>query len=192
MKIILGSKSPRRKELLELLDIDFSIEVNEVNEIFPKELENSKVAEFLSQVKSNAFRDLKDNEVLITSDTVVIHENQILGKPKSILEASDMLNNLSNSTNFVSTGVTIRSNEKTLTFSTSTKVFFDELTKEEINYYIERYKPLDKAGSYGIQEWIGAVGIQKIEGCFYNVMGLPLHDLMKKLKSEFHYRINNE
>lgn len=192
MKIILGSKSPRRKELLELLDIDFSIEVNEVNEVFPKELENSKVAEFLSQVKSNAFRDLKDNEVLITSDTVVIHENQILGKPKSILEASDMLNNLSNSTNFVSTGVTIRSNEKTLTFSTSTKVFFDELTKEEINYYIERYKPLDKAGSYGIQEWIGAVGIQKIEGCFYNVMGLPLHDLMKKLKSEFHYRINNE
>lgn len=192
MKIILGSKSPRRKELLELLDIDFSIEVNEVNEVFPKELENSKVAEFLSQVKSNAFRDLKDNEVLITSDTVVIHENQILGKPKSILEASDMLNNLSNSTNFVSTGVTIRSNEKTLTFSTSTKVFFDVLTKEEINYYIERYKPLDKAGSYGIQEWIGAVGIQKIEGCFYNVMGLPLHDLMKKLKSEFHYRINNE
>lgn len=192
MKLILGSKSPRRKELLNLLDLTFSIETFEVEENYPKSIQIKEVSKFLSELKSNGFRKLNDDELLITSDTIVIQNETVLGKPINESEAKSMLSSLSNSMNEVITGVTLRTNKKTITFSTSTQVYFDALTEGEIQYYIQKYKPFDKAGSYGIQEWIGAVGIKKINGCFYNVMGLPLHDLMKVLKDEFNHSVTND
>ena len=129
--------------------------------------------------------NIESNQILITADTVVILDKQILGKPKDISEAAKMLKNLSNRSHKVMTGVCIKSKDKTVSFSNTTKVFFKQLTSSEINYYIENYKPFDKAGSYGIQEWIGAIGISKIEGSYFNVVGLPIYQLYKNLKEYF-------
>ena len=183
--IILASKSPRRKELLNLLDLDFKIEITEVNEVYPDNLEVYKIAEYLANLKANAFKNIPNDTVVITADTIVILDKQILGKPKNKTEAAKMLLSLSNRNHKVMTGVCLKSKDKTISFSNTTKVFFKELSSSEINYYIENYKPFDKAGSYGIQEWIGAIGISKIEGSYFNVVGLPINQLFKNLKEYF-------
>ena len=182
--IILASKSPRRKELLELLDLNFTVEVLEVNEVFPESLDVTKVAEYLANLKADAFTNIPTDTVVITADTIVILDEQILGKPKDKAEAIKMLKTLSNRSHKVITGVCIKSKDKTVSFSNTTKVFFKELSSSEIDYYIENYKPFDKAGSYGIQEWIGAIGITKIEGSYFNVVGLPIQELNERLVSD--------
>jgi len=182
--IILASQSPRRKELLGLLDLEFTIEVREVDEVFPDNLEVTEVAEYLAKLKASVFTDISDEQLIITADTVVVLDDQILGKPKNKEEATSMLQSLSNRSHQVITGVCIKSIVKTISFSNTTKVYFKELTASEIDYYIENYKPYDKAGSYGIQEWIGAIGITKIEGSYFNVVGLPIQELNEILTLE--------
>ncbi len=182
-KIILASKSPRRQELLKGLDIDFEIRTKDLDEIYPDNLAAFKVPEFLSELKADAFlSDLKENEIIITSDTIVIHENKILEKPKSKEEAIGMVGTLANSIHTVITGVCIQSNSQKELFSDHTQVTFVQLTAEEIEYYISKYEPYDKAGSYGVQEWIGYVAIDKLEGSYFNVMGFPLHKVYQALK----------
>lgn len=183
--IILASKSPRRKELLNLLDLNFRVEIIKVDEVYPENLKAIKVAEYLANLKADAFTNISSDTVVISADTVVILDEQIIGKPKNKTEAAKMLQSLSNRNHKVMTGVCIKSKDKTISFSNTTKVFFKELTSSEINYYIENYKPFDKAGSYGIQEWIGAIGITKIEGSYFNVVGLPLYQLQNKLFKHF-------
>lgn len=182
-QIILASKSPRRKELLAGLDIDFETRIKDVDESYGDDIEVNKVAVFLADKKAKAFKPtLKKDEIIITSDTVVICNGEILEKPKSKIQAFDMLSKLSGQSHQVMTGVCLMSTDKTELFSETTKVWFKSLSCEEMNYYIKKYEPFDKAGSYGIQEWIGYIGIDKIEGTYFNVMGLPVNQLYKKLK----------
>ena len=174
-RLILASASPRRRELLAACDIDFVLaEKFECEESFPADLEADKVAEYLSQLKSEAYpQTLKEGDILLTADTVVIAGGEILGKPKDRADAERMLQTLSGATHKVVTGVTLRTTTQRISFSAESLVTFRLLENEEIAYYIEKYRPMDKAGAYGIQEWIGYVGIERIEGSFYNVMGLP-------------------
>lgn len=182
-QIILASKSPRRKELLAGLDIDFETRIKDVDESYAEDLAVDEVAGFLANKKAKAFEStLKKDEIIITSDTVVICNGEILEKPKSKIQAFDMLSKLSGQSHQVMTGVCLMSTDKTELFSETTKVWFKSLSCEEMNYYIKKYEPFDKAGSYGIQEWIGYIGIDKIEGTYFNVMGLPVNQLYKKLK----------
>lgn len=183
--ILLASKSPRRQELMQLLDLKFEIpDPIEVEETYPLTLPPEKVPEYLSQKKAAAYlSSLKENEILVTADTVVILESEILGKPHSENEAKEMLRKLSGNTHKVVTGVTISSLSGQKSFSAVTEVDFDTLSSEDIDHYVEKYHPLDKAGAYGIQEWIGAVGIKGIRGSFYNVMGLPVHRLYHELRT---------
>ena len=187
LHIILGSGSPRRKQLIDALGFNYTQIVYPINEEIPKDLSPEKVAEYLSREKSKAFNpnDLKKNEVVLTADTVVIASNKILGKPKDYEEAYAMIKSLSGKKHEVITGVTLKSQEKISSFSSTTKVQFKELDKDEINYYITTFKPYDKAAAYGIQEWIGQIGIEKVEGCFYNVMGLPTSLIWSNLKNDF-------
>ena len=182
--IILASKSPRRQELLRGMGVDFEILTKETDESFPPEMPLDEVPKYLSLQKSLAFTDeeLPTDYLLITSDTVVICEGEILGKPKDREDAARMLRLLSGKTHHVVTGVTVRSAEKTESFAVRSNVTFAQLDDEEIDYYIEHCKPYDKAGAYGIQEWIGYVGISGLEGSFYNVMGLPTRRLYQCLK----------
>ena len=179
-KIILASKSPRRQELLRGLGIPFEIRTKEIDEDFPNTIDASDVASFLAQKKAEAF-ELSIDEILITSDTAVLLTNRILNKPQNTEEAIEMLKSLSGKTHKVCTGVCIKSIEKEVLFSDFTSVTYKQLSTDEIEYYIKQFKPFDKAGSYGIQEWIGFIGIEKIEGCYYNVMGLPLSKLYQEL-----------
>ncbi len=181
-QLILASKSPRRQELLKLLDLNFEVRVKSIEESFPEAMPAIEVAEYLANQKSDAFEHLGDKELLITSDTVVIHKDHILGKAKDRAEAFEMLNLLSGNTHKVATGVCLRTKNKRHSFTEVTSVTFDQLKEVEIDYYLDTYKPFDKAGAYGIQEWIGMIGISKIEGDYYNVMGLPLNRLYKSLK----------
>ena len=183
--IILASKSPRRQELLRGMGVDFSILTKETDESFPPEMPLEEVPKYLSLQKSLAFNEdeLPAGFLLITSDTVVICEGEILGKPKDKADAVRMLRLLSGKTHHVVTGVTVRSAEKTESFAVRSNVTFATLDDEEIDYYIEHCKPYDKAGAYGIQEWIGYVGISGLEGSFYNVMGLPTRKLYGVLKA---------
>lgn len=182
-KIILASKSPRRQELLKGLDIEFETRLKEVDEIYPDDMEPKKVPEYLSQLKAKAFENsLIKDEILITSDTIVILGSEILEKPKSEHEAKQMIQKMSGKTHEVVTGVAISSMEKQIIFSDTTTVTFGELTNEEINYYVSKYQPFDKAGAYGVQEWIGYIAIERLEGSYYNVMGLPVHKLYNALK----------
>ena len=183
--IILASKSPRRQELLRGMGVEFSIMTKETDESFPLEMPLDEVPKYLSLQKSMAFTDdeLPFDYLLITSDTVVICEGEILGKPKDREDAARMLKMLSGKTHHVVTGVTVRSKEKTESFAVRSNVTFAELDAEEIDYYIEHCRPYDKAGAYGIQEWIGYVGISGLEGSFYNVMGLPTRRLYQTLKA---------
>ena len=182
--IILASKSPRRQELLRGMGVDFEILTKETDESFPPEMPLDEVPKYLSLQKSLAFNEdeLPADFLLITSDTVVICEGEILGKPKDREDAARMLRLLSGKTHHVVTGVTVRSKEKTESFAARSNVTFAELDAEEIDYYIEHCRPFDKAGAYGIQEWIGYVGISGLEGSFYNVMGLPTRKLYQCLK----------
>jgi septum formation protein len=183
-KLILASGSPRRKELLSGLGIDFEIKVKDTNEDFPDDLDPSSVAGFLSKKKAEAFKqDLGNNEIILTADTVVILEGKILGKPADKTEAIAMLSALSGKTHLVTTAVTFLSNEKLQTYSDSAKVYFKNISSSEIEYYIDSFKPYDKAGAYGIQEWIGFVGVEKIEGSYFTVMGLPIHLVYEVLKN---------
>lgn len=182
--IILASKSPRRQELLRGMGVGFEIMTKETPENYPAELPLDEVPKYLSLQKSLAFKDseLPADYLLITSDTVVICEGEILGKPKDREDAERMLRMLSGKTHHVVTGVTVRSAEKTESFAVRSNVAFAELEQDEIDYYIEHCQPYDKAGAYGIQEWIGYVGISGLEGSFYNVMGLPTRKLYQCLK----------
>lgn len=180
---ILASKSPRRQQLLRSLDIDFTVHTREVDESYPVNLTKEEVPVYLAKLKAQAFQDeLKENDLLITADTVVCLGNQILGKPENYDEAFSMLASLSGKTHQVITGVCLTGKAKQVSFFASTEVEFKELTTEEIDYYILQYQPYDKAGAYGIQEWIGTIGIRHIEGSFYNVMGLPIQKLYEKIK----------
>jgi len=182
--IILSSQSPRRQELLKNIGLNFKIKVKEnVDESYPSNLPAREIAEYLAVKKLKAYKEhFTQNTLIITADTVVIKRDDVLGKPNSKEEAVAMLENLSDTYHTVTTGVCIATLEKQASFTSATKVFFSKLSEKEIEHYIETYRPFDKAGSYGIQEWIGYIGIEKIEGCFYNVMGLPLHQLYKTLK----------
>ena len=187
IKIILASKSPRRQALIKELGFDYEIRTKEVAEIYPPELHPHKVPEFLAALKAVPITaTLKHNEVLLTSDTIVLSEGYILGKPKNKQDAIEMIQALSGKSHKVITGVQLKSLNKLISFSSITTVYFSTLTTDEISFYVEKYKPMDKAGSYGIQEWIGYIGISKIEGCYYNVMGLPIHDVYQSLKEDFH------
>ena len=182
-KIILASNSPRRQDLLKGLELDFEVKVNPVDEIIPEGIPATFVAAYLSKMKSEAFEEeLKMNEILITSDTVVILNEHVFGKPSSETEAFDMLKSLSGTSHTVMTAVTIRDTFKKITLEDETIVTFRMLSEEEIWHYIKEYSPFDKAGAYGIQEWIGFVGVSNIEGSYFNVMGFPLHLVYEQLK----------
>jgi septum formation protein len=185
-RLILASKSPRRQELLRSLEVDFEIRTKDVDEDFPEDLNPNLVAEFLAIKKSEAFEKLAENELLLTSDTTVICNGKILNKAADYNEAFGMIEMLSGKSHEVITGVCLRTKDQRIAFSETTKVTFATLTTAEIDHYIKQYKPFDKAGAYGIQEWIGMIGIEKIEGDFYNVMGLPLHRLYRAL-TQFTY-----
>ncbi len=183
-RLILASASPRRRELLAACDLDFVLaEKFECEEHYPADLATEKVAEYLSQLKSNAYpHALAEGDILLTADTVVILGNKILGKPHSETEAIEMLASLSGATHKVITGVTLRTTSRTVSFSSESLVSFRRLDEEEIRYYVEHYHPLDKAGAYGIQEWIGYTAIEGLQGSFYNVMGLPVQKVCTLLK----------
>ena len=176
-RVILGSGSPRRKELLAMLDIDFEVRsAGDVDESYPADLPAEEVPLYLARKKSNAFLSaLRENELVITADTVVICDNNVLGKPADTEEAFRMLKTLSGRKHAVVTGITVATREIQISDTAITEVEFAPLSDDTIIEYIGRYRPLDKAGAYGIQEWIGAVAVKGIDGSFYNVMGLPLH-----------------
>ena len=182
--IILASKSPRRQQLLRTLGLTFSVKIKEIEEVFPEGLSKEEVPVYLAELKAAPFEnELSENDLLITADTVVCLDNEILGKPADYEEAYQMLRNLSNKTHEVITGVCLTSKNKKRSFYAVTNVEFKSLSGDEIDYYIQNYKPYDKAGAYGIQEWIGAIGITHIEGSFYNVMGLPIQKLYEKIQT---------
>jgi septum formation protein len=173
-KIILASGSPRRQQFFKDLDLDFEIRLKEIEEIYPDTLKAEEITNFLAELKANAFEEeLNENEILVTSDTIVWHKNNALGKPKDHEDAFQILKSLSDDTHEVITSVCFKTVEKTTTFHEVTKVTFNALSDESIHYYLKNYKPFDKAGAYGIQEWIGFIGVSKIEGSYANVMGMP-------------------
>ena len=179
--VILASGSPRRQQYFRDLDIDFSIQLKEIEEIYPQQLKGAEITDFLADLKSKAFTGLQEKDLLITSDTIVWLENKALGKPKDAKEAFTMLRALSGKKHKVITSISIKSLSFQKIINDITTVTFKELTDEEIQYYINNYAPFDKAGGYGIQEWIGFIGIENIEGSYFNVVGLPVHKLYKEL-----------
>jgi len=182
--VILASRSPRRQRLLEGCGIKFKVKLPEkVNETFPETFKAEQIALHLAHLKSDAFGEVSNNEIVITADTIVWMGDKVLDKPENYDEAVRTLSQLSTNCHDVITGVCLRSATKRKTFHVTTRVYFDCLTEEEIEYYVSTYKPYDKAGAYGIQEWIGFIGVEKIEGSFYNVMGLPVHQLYRELVS---------
>ena len=182
-RIILASGSPRRQELLRGLEVKFDVKVHPVDETVPADLPAEYAAAYLSKLKAESYPDtLAENEILITADTVVLLKNQILGKPNSEQEAFDMIKRLSGTTHTVVTAVTIKDQKKRLTLEDETKVTFRVLDEEEIWHYVRQYRPYDKAGAYGIQEWIGFTGVTSIEGSYFTVMGFPQHLVYQQLK----------
>jgi septum formation protein len=181
-RIILASGSPRRHQFLKDLEIPFIVEHKSINEEYPGHLKASEITDFLSELKAKNFlKELKSQDILITSDTIVWHKEEALGKPHTTSEAFKMIESLSGNTHDVITSVTFTTNKLQKTVNDTTKVTFKELSKYEIDYYIENFHPLDKAGAYGIQEWIGLIGITRIEGSYFNVVGLPTHLVYKTL-----------
>lgn len=180
--LILASGSPRRQELLKSLGVPFEIRIREIDEVYPKHLKKSEISDYLAQLKSNAFvEELTPKDLLITSDTIVWYHNMALGKPKSKDDAFQMLQKLSGKTHEVITSVCLKSLQKEDIFNSITKVTFKELSSKEIQFYIDNYNPMDKAGAYGIQDWIGQIGVTKIEGSYFNVMGFPIHKIYSQL-----------
>ena len=181
-QVILASKSPRRKDLLTALGVDFKVkEQTNQDESYPETLQGAEIVEFLAKQKSSSF-ETKENELIISADTIVCVENKVLGKPNNEYEAKEMLKLLSEKTHQVFTGVCLKTKEKQRVFSVTSSVTFSSLSDEEIDFYIKNFQPFDKAGAYGIQEWIGFIGIQSISGSYWNVMGLPVQRLYQELK----------
>ena len=181
-RVILASGSPRRQQFLKELDVDFEIQLKDIEEIYPEHLQAEEITNFLAKLKASAFTlVLKQDDVLITSDTIVWLNNKALGKPKDYDDAFEMLTEMSGTTHKVITSVCLKTVDKEIVFYEETLVTFAKLSSEEIKYYLDNYKPFDKAGSYGIQEWIGLVAIEKIEGSYANVVGLPTHRLYEEL-----------
>lgn len=183
-KIILASNSPRRKELLGELGIDFEVRTLQgIDESYPDSLKGEDIPMYISSKKADAYKaSMADDELIITADTIVYDQGRVLGKPKDAESARMMLRELSGHSHEVITGVSVVTKEKTVRFASTSRVFFDALTDDEINYYVQTYKPFDKAGAYGIQEWIGFIGVTRLEGSYFNVMGLPIQRLYKVLK----------
>jgi septum formation protein len=182
-RIILASRSPRRQQLLSEMGLRFEVIIKDYPETYPAGLSGSQIAEYLAHAKAACFlEELKENDLVITADTIVWCDNKILGKPVNKEDAGRMVRALSGNTHDVITGVTILTSSRERTFSEATKVTFEVLGEEEINYYIENFKPYDKAGAYGIQEWIGITACSRIEGSYFNVVGLPVQRLYKELK----------
>lgn len=183
--IILASNSPRRKELLAGLDLEFEVRVlQDIDESYPNDLPTQKIAEFISKKKADAYlTTIADNELVITADTVVILGDEVMGKPHDEADAKRMLGELSGQTHQVATGVTLSTKERQISFSVVTDVTFKPLSADEINYYVQTYHPMDKAGSYGIQEWIGYIGVTALKGSYFNVMGLPVQRIYEALKN---------
>ena len=185
MKLILSSNSPRRKELLAGLDIPFEVRVIKgINESFPDDLPTDEIAEFVSKKKAAAYAVAED-EIVITADTIVVLDGEVLGKPRDLDDAAAMLRRLSGRTHRVITGVTLKNQVKQTSFSVVSEVTFKSLSDDEISYYVHRYQPLDKAGAYGIQEWIGYVGVTSLSGSYFNVVGFPVQRIYEVLRKEF-------
>jgi len=182
-RIILASRSPRRQQLLHESGLRFDVVVREYKESFPENLKGEEIAAYLSRQKAECFKiEVTLNEIFITADTIVWCNNKVLGKPADTDDAKRMIRELSGNTHEVITGVTLLSASKEKTFTDSTRVTFEELSEEEISYYVENFKPYDKAGAYGIQEWIGVAACSRIEGSYFNVVGLPVQKLYEELK----------
>lgn len=182
INIILASGSPRRQQFFKEMDLHYTIRLKEIEEIYPEHLQAEEITNFLAELKANAFEnELQENDVLVTSDTIVWLNGTALGKPKNYEDAFKMLQQLANQTHEVITSVCLKSIRKTEVFHCVTKVTFANLSDEAIRYYLDNYQPFDKAGSYGIQDWIGLIGISKIEGSYTNVVGLPTEMLFQKL-----------
>ena len=182
-KFVLASKSPRRQDLLKGIVPEFDIMLRDTAESYPATLQGAQIVEHLAKLKASAFEgELAYNQLLITADTIVWIDNQVLGKPKNRDVAIEMLRQLSGRKHTVYTGVCLKTTQKERVFSAATDVYFRQLSDDEIAYYVDTYKPFDKAGSYGIQEWIGYVGIERIDGSYFNVMGLPVQRLYQELK----------
>lgn len=189
MKIVLASHSPRRQEILRGLGVDFSVNViNGIDESFPASMPKEEVAEHLAVKKREAYK-VGEDELLITADTIVVVDDEILGKPKDAADARRMLHTISGRVHKVVTGVCLATTTESRSFSVTTEVKFRQLRDSEIDYYIERYKPFDKAGAYGIQEWIGYVGVEGIRGSYYNVMGFPVQRVYEELTRHFDLKI---
>ena len=185
INIILASGSPRRQQFFKEMDLHYTIRLKEIEEIYPEHLQAEEITNFLAELKANAFEnELKENDVLVTSDTIVWLNGKALGKPKDYDDAFQMLQQLANQTHEVITSVCLKSIDKTEVFHCVTKVTFANLSDEAIKYYLDNYQPFDKAGSYGIQDWIGLVGISKIEGSYTNVVGLPTEKVFAYLKDK--------
>lgn len=185
--VVLASNSPRRKELLQGLGLSYEVRViSDIDESYPNNLEGEDIPKYISGKKADAYLDsMKDDDLVITADTIVYSENRVLGKPNGPEDASSMLEALAGKEHDVITGVTLLTKQWKKQFAVTSKVRFASLSKDETNYYVENFRPFDKAGAYGIQEWIGYIGVEKIEGSFYNVMGLPVQRLYAELKKNF-------
>ncbi len=180
--IILASQSPRRQQLLKDMGFHFKVVVTDVDEVYPQEMPVFEIPAYLAEIKANAIANqLKENTLIIAADTIVVIDNKVLGKPKDAEDAFNILQQISGRKHQVITGVCLKTKLKQKSFFVESNVYFRHLSDEELNYYITNYKPFDKAGAYGIQEWIGYIGIERIEGSYFNVMGLPTQTLYKEL-----------
>lgn len=184
-KIILASQSPRRKQLMELAELQFDIIIADVDETNPPGMQGDLVPEYLAKKKAAAIEEQVHDAIIVAADTVVLLDHEILGKPKDEADAINILTKLSGRKHEVVTGVCMQQGQKQISFSTVTEVYFRPLTQEQIKHYVSNYKPYDKAGAYAIQEWIGMIGIEKINGDYYNVMGLPIGEVVKRLNRDF-------
>lgn len=183
--LVLASNSPRRQQLMRDAGFEFTVKVKDTNEDFPKTMPAQEVPAYLARKKAEAFRQELNNEIVITADTIVVIENEILNKPKDVIEARQMLRKLSGRQHQVITGVCLMTQENTESFIDIAQVFFKELTDFEIDYYIKTCRPFDKAGAYGVQDFIGMVGIPRMEGSYFTVMGLPVHKVYEALSKYF-------
>ena len=183
-KVVLASNSPRRKELLAGIDVDFEVRViQDIDESYPADIPTKDIAEYISRKKAAVYQTrMADDELIITADTIVVLDSEVMGKPHDEADASRMLHELSGRTHQVITGVTLTTTTRQQSFSVETDVTFKTLSDEEINYYVQHYKPFDKAGAYGIQEWIGHIGVTGLQGSYFNVMGLPVQRIYEALR----------
>lgn len=179
--IILASGSPRRQQFLKDLNLDFTIQLKEVDEVYPPHLKGKEITDYLAELKSSEFTDLNKNDILITSDTIVWLEGKAIGKPNNKQDALRILKELSGKKHQVFTSICLKTSTDIKIINDTTDVYFKELTDDEINYYLDKFQPYDKAGGYGIQDWIGLIGVEKIDGSYFNVMGLPVHKLYAEL-----------